>query len=96
MPISPDDIPTSVTQLVYTAPWVGDPKYCAVKLSQNEIAEQLAHYWPAIEQHIREQVAQEIEAEAEKTADENTDFGLYLGARIARSTNQPTTEETPR
>lgn len=58
--VSPDDIPTSVTKLVYTAPWVGDPKYYASKLSQNEIAAQLAHYWPAIEQHIREQVAQEL------------------------------------
>ena len=50
--MDPLDIPTSVTKLVYTAPWIGDPKTCAAKLSQNEAAEQLAHYWPAIREHF--------------------------------------------
>jgi hypothetical protein len=57
--MSPEDVPTSVTQLVYTAPWIGDPKTYAFKLSQNEAAVMLAHYWPAIEEHIRSQIAKE-------------------------------------
>lgn len=51
--MTPDDIPTSVTKLVYTDP-------CGIVLSQNQAAVFLAHYWPAIEQRIREQVAQEL------------------------------------
>lgn len=52
--MSPDDIPTEITKLVYTAPWI-------MPRSQNDVAALLAHYWPAIETHIREQVATEIE-----------------------------------
>jgi len=60
--VTAEDIPTSVTQLVYTAPPIdenhnGKPLH----LSQNKTAEVLAHYWPAIEAHFREQVASEIE-----------------------------------
>lgn len=46
--MQPDDIPTEITKLVYTAPWI-------MPRSQNDIAELLAHYWPAIEQHVRAQ-----------------------------------------
>lgn len=58
-----DDIPTSVTQLVYTAPPIdenhnGKPLH----LSQNKTAELLAHYWPAIEAHFRGQIAVEQRA----------------------------------
>ncbi|MFJ6215056.1 hypothetical protein ACIQGZ_17225 [Streptomyces sp. NPDC092296] len=61
MSMTGDDIPTEITKLVYTSPWVGNPATRAMKLSQNDAAAQLAHYWPAIEAHIREQVATEIE-----------------------------------
>lgn len=49
--MNPDDIPTSVTNLVYTAPWIGDSQY-GLRLSQNDAATQLAHYWPAIAEHF--------------------------------------------
>lgn len=89
--ITPDDVPTSVTQLMDTAPpaaipWGG--------MTRNQCAALIAHFWPAIEQHIREQVAQELFAEAEKTASDDTDptakarsAGLYIGAQIARGTD---------
>lgn len=51
-----DDIPTEVTKLVYTC-----PLSISKAVSQNQVAELLAHYWPAIEKHIREQVNSEIE-----------------------------------
>jgi len=51
--MSPDDIPTEITRLTYTAP--------GPTLSQNTVAKLLAHYWPAIEQHVRKQVASEIQ-----------------------------------
>jgi hypothetical protein len=51
--MDPDDVPASVTKLVYT-----DPDNPSV--SQNAIAVTLAHYWPAIERHIREEVASEL------------------------------------
>ncbi|MFG3051849.1 hypothetical protein ACGFZP_12990 [Kitasatospora sp. NPDC048239] len=41
--MTPDDIPTSVTSLVYTDP-------SGIVLSQNQAAAFLAHYWPAIDQ----------------------------------------------
>lgn len=61
--MNPDDIPTEITKLTYSAPPIdknhnGTPLH----LPQNRAAEQIAHYWPAIEAHIREQVACEIEA----------------------------------
>lgn len=49
-----DSIPADITKLTYTAP--------GPKLSQNDAAALLAHYWPAIEQHIRTQVAAGIAA----------------------------------
>ena len=54
----PDDIPTEVTKLVYGA------RFCET-LGQAQAAIMLAHFWPAIEQHIRAQVALEIETTAE-------------------------------
>lgn len=91
--VTPDDIPASVTQLVYT-----DPSGCV--LSQNQAAAMFTHYWPAIEQHIRGMVAQEIEAAADKTIAEYPGvpamrtrvIGQRAAARIARGA----TEETPR
>jgi hypothetical protein len=89
--VTPDDIPVSVTRLIYT-----DPAGCV--LSQNQAAVMFTHYWPAIEQHIREQIAQEIDAAADRVFSEYTEdamkargLGLRAAARIARAT----TEEGP-
>lgn len=58
--MNPKDIPATITRLIY-----GDPIHRGqLKISQNDIARSLAHYWPAIEQHIRRQIAQQIEAAA--------------------------------
>lgn len=59
--VSADDIPTTVTKLVYTAPEIKTPLF-AVKLSQNDVAKQFTHYWPAIEEHFRELIASELES----------------------------------
>jgi hypothetical protein len=67
-------------------------------LSQNQLAALLSHYWPAIEAHVREQVACEIDAAADHTLAEYPDvpamkvrvIGQRAAARIARST---TTQE---
>lgn len=50
--MNPDDIPTTITQLTYTAPFATADLPI---LSQNDTAKMLAHYWPAIEAHVREQ-----------------------------------------
>jgi hypothetical protein len=52
--VDPNDVPTEITKLVYTC-----PLSISKAVSQNQVAELLAHYWPAIEKHVREQVAQE-------------------------------------
>lgn len=69
--MNPNDIPTSVTKLVYT-----DPHTVNGPLSQNGIAELLTHYWPAIEAHIREQVAQEAPSRFHATPAEINAFLL--------------------
>lgn len=49
----PDDIPTEITKLVYT---FDAPRLTNLHdLSQNETAQILAHFWPAIAAHIRAQ-----------------------------------------
>lgn len=53
-----DDIPTEITKLTYSRVQALGEAGLPV-LSQNQTAEFLAHYWPATEAHIREQVAQE-------------------------------------
>lgn len=59
----PDDIPTEITKLTYAdhrdLVRAGMPV-----LSQNQTAAVLAAYWPAIEQHIRAQVAEELRLDA--------------------------------
>lgn len=60
--MDPMDIPTEVTELVYTAPWTGSRYLRTEAAAKNEAAAQLAHYWPAIEAHIRKEVADEIAA----------------------------------
>jgi len=91
--VTPDDIPTAVTELTYTAPWIELSPGNGFKLSQNDVAKVLAHFWPAIEQGIREQVAQEIEAAMARNLAEYPDIpamsarrlGLHHAARIARA-----------
>lgn len=81
--MNPDQIPDSITALVYTAPtmpgvmahFTTDTADCTVNLSQNAIAEQLAHYWPEIEKHIRQKIADQLITRAEVSAnqlDDNT------------------------
>ncbi|WP_438489526.1 hypothetical protein [Streptomyces sp. S186] len=53
--MDPMDVPTEVTKLVYSAPRTE-------ARSQNEVAELLAHYWPAIANHVRRQVLREAAA----------------------------------
>lgn len=64
-PMNPDDIPTAITRETYRITRslieAGVPV-----LSQNDTAKFLAHYWPAIEQHIRQQVAEQIDAEIDR------------------------------
>ncbi|MFF2228635.1 hypothetical protein ACFVV7_35545 [Streptomyces globisporus] len=47
-----DSVPSHITALTYTAP--------GPVLSQNGAAEVIAHYWPAIEKHLRGQISAEI------------------------------------
>lgn len=61
--MNPDDIPTKVTKLVYTAPEIGGAATGIHSVSQNDMAKLLAHFWPAIEAHLREQIATEIESD---------------------------------
>lgn len=70
-----DDIPTSITDLTYTAP--------GPKLSQNDAAELLAHYWPAIEAHVlrRSAVVAGEFAEAGMGADAVEDALLRMAAK---------------
>jgi hypothetical protein len=76
--VTPDDIPTSVTKLSETAPNVAmtDPKRAAWAL---------AHFWPAIEQHIREQIAQQL---YDQNPDRDADFsaGVDWAIDTIRST----------
>ncbi|MEZ0090026.1 hypothetical protein [Streptacidiphilus sp. EB129] len=79
-----DDIPTSITNLIYSAPFKN-------QLSQNDVAALVAHFWPAIEQHIREQVATEIEQQTrtwEGMSGQATERarGMTAAASIARGT----------
>jgi hypothetical protein len=92
--VTPDDIPTAVTELTHTAPPIDKNHNGApLHLSQGRTVALLAHFWPAIEAHIREQVAQEIEAAMARNLAEYPDIpamrarrlGLHHAARIARA-----------
>lgn len=68
-PVTADDIPTSITRLTYsTTAALGDAGLPI--LSQNQTAEFLAHYWPAIEAHFRNLLADEIGATSQRLLDE--------------------------
>lgn len=81
--MDPDDIPASVADKVYLAP-------LADRLSQNDVKALICHLWPAIEQHVREQIA------ADLLAVDPVDWALagqHAGkdaARIARGINPNT------
>lgn len=82
--MDPDDIPTEITKLADTSPYY---------LKSATVPVILAHFWLAIEAHIREQVAQEIEAAIDRNRAEYSHIeamrarrlGLRQAARIARS-----------
>lgn len=57
--MNPTDIPTSVMAMGTVPMRVAYPKQIPTAETMREI---LAHYWPAIEQHIRGQIADEIDA----------------------------------
>lgn len=90
--MNPNDIPTEITRLVYDDPVHRGPR----AISQNDIARVLAHYWPAIQKHIREQIAQEIDAAADRCFAEypheqnmvSRGIGQRAAARIARGEQQ--------
>jgi hypothetical protein len=82
--VNPDDVPTEITRLAYTAP--------GPNLSQNVTAAMLAHYWPAIEKHVREQVAREIEDHPGPIGGEWMDSrDRAAAARIARTGTKEST-----
>lgn len=90
----PDDIPTEITQLVYTAPPIS--KQNKIALSQDEVAEQLAHYWPAIEGHVRRQVLREAAQIANVEGDRlYDDVGLKAaeGAWVVRDKLRKTADQ---
>lgn len=51
----PEDLPTEIKDLIYSAPFKN-------RLSQGDVRTLLVYFWPAIEQHIRSQVAEEFAA----------------------------------
>lgn len=61
--MNPEDIPESITAQVYGVPLLTNPARKTTHiLTRSDAAEVLAHFWPAIERHIREQVAADIDA----------------------------------
>lgn len=59
--MDPMNVPTDVTKLVYTC-----PLSISKAVSQEQVAVLLAHYWPAIEKHVRAQVLDEAAEVAEQ------------------------------
>jgi hypothetical protein len=74
--MQPDDVPTEVTKLVYTCPMSASRGY-----SQNEVAAMLAHYWPAIEAHIRAQIADEVQGLQTRVAELEEDSAVLSALR---------------
>jgi hypothetical protein len=60
--MSPDDIPTEITKLVYSDP-------SGIALSQNQLAVFLAHYWPDIKAHILREAATQQREVADRLPD---------------------------
>ncbi|MFG3429697.1 hypothetical protein [Streptomyces californicus] len=78
-----DDIPGHITHLTYSAP--------GPALSQNQAAALLAHYWPAIEQHIRHQVSDEVLGRHGTLADGDTTASIgHDGGPVSRTSADPT------
>ena len=51
--MSPEDLPTEITDRIYSAPF---PE----RFSQNDVKTLLAHFWPAIAEHVRAELAAEF------------------------------------
>lgn len=64
--MTPDQIPTEITKLTYRRIQAIGNAGIPV-LSQNQTAEFLSHYWPDIEAHIRNQIANDIEQDRTAT-----------------------------
>lgn len=79
------DIPASVLHLALTAPRVDSYGATPLHLSQVRTAELLAHYWPAIEEHFRDQLGREIEAFAQAAghAKDPGEIGFLGGLAVA-------------
>lgn len=69
-----DDIPTDITHLVYTAPEIGGAATGIHSVSQNDMAKLLAHFWPAIEAHIRKHMADQLINRASLSANHLDDY----------------------
>jgi hypothetical protein len=94
--VDPNDIPTTITRLVYDAPRIQTSDGNTLKISQNQAARMLAHYWWAIERHIRSGIGDDISAAVDRLIPEDPDdresveamsirkLGLRNAERIAR------------
>jgi hypothetical protein len=65
--VNPNDIPAHIITMAYNLPM----SHPMQPLSGMGIATGLAHFWPAIETHIREQIASDLYA---LNPDRNADF----------------------
>ena len=83
-----DDIPVKITRLTYTAP--------GPIMSQNEVAEVLAHYWTAIEQNIRADGRAKAFHEAADHLDTWVDGRQYAHSHLPDFVHQHVTPELRR
>lgn len=79
--MNPDDIPTEITKLMWTAPFVSISPTEHINLTAPDTRAVLAHFWPAIEAHLREQIATEIE-KSEFRRGVPAGSGHYVGGYI--------------
>lgn len=66
--VAADDIPTEITRMTYRTTQSLSAAGLPI-LSQNQTAVLLAHYWPAIEAHFRNLLADEIETKSQALLD---------------------------
>lgn len=97
--MNPADIPTSVMAMGNVPMRVAYPKQMPTPETMREI---LAHYWPAIEQHIRQQIADDINAEADRLFEKRDNPSMHAralathrAADIARGTHRPAAIDIP-
>lgn len=79
--MDPMDVPTEVTKLVYTC-----PLSASKAVSQEQVAVLLAHYWPAIEKHVRAQALDEAAdaVSAHQEAQDEHMGGMDRAAEVLR------------